>query len=104
MPRRDSGDSAVYRRPLSGGEATGEDVEGHMMPKAHGGGPGLKAAGGPGLRAARTTARATGDDDDTEGHKMSITAKAARPTVRAARTTARATGDDDDTEGHALKR
>src|SRR5215212_3659062 len=90
---RDSGDSAVFNRPLSGGgEATGEDVEGHMMPKASGG-PGLKAAGGPGLRAARGGVRATGDDDDTEGHAM-------KSSVRAK---SRAIDGDDDTEGHAMK-
>src|SRR5215212_2776175 len=92
---RDSGDSAVFNRPLSGGgEATGEDVEGHMMPKASGG-PGLKAAGGPGLRAARGGVLAKGDDEDTEGHAMKSTVRAKSRAID---------GGDDDTEGHALRR
>ena len=98
---RDSGDSAVYRRPLTGGgEATGEDVEGHMMPKAAGG-PGLKAAGGPGLRAARSGVRAIGDDDDTEGHVMKAATRASRPALHATRGLVK--GSDEDTEGHAMK-
>jgi hypothetical protein len=98
--RRDSGDSAVYRKPLPGGEAIDEDVEGHSL-SFHSSAARMapKAAGKMTLHAAGKGARAT-DDDDVEGHTMKLAANAG-PKLRAARG-ARATGDDD-VEGHAMK-
>ena len=52
MSKSRSADSAVYKRPLSGGEAIDDDVEGHSMMTHASGGPKLHAAGGPKLHAA----------------------------------------------------
>ncbi len=83
MSKSRSADSAVYKRPLSGGEAIDDDVEGHSMmthasggPKLHAaGGPKLHAAGGPKLHAGPKRS-ATGDDDDVEGHGMKASSAA----------------------------
>jgi len=90
MPaKKRSGDSAVYNRPLGGGEAIDDDVEGHSMIKsaAHGGGPGLKAASSPRLRAT--------EDDDVEGHSMKMKASGGGHGLRAS--------GDEDTEGHSMR-
>jgi len=116
MPAKRSADSAVYKRPLSGGEAIDDDVEGHSMvthasggPKLHAaGGPKLHAAGGPKLHAAGAKRSVTGDDDDVEGHAMGMKQHAS-PKLHAAggpklHAKRRAVDDGDDVEGHSKAR
>ncbi len=85
--KRDSGDSAVYNRPLSGGgEASGDDdVEGHSMNAA-------KAF------TAKANLRKAADDDDVEGHSRS---RAVGDDDTEGHSRSRAVGDDD-TEGHRI--
>ena len=110
MSKSRSADSAVYKRPLSGGEAIDDDVEGHSMmthasggPKLHAsGGPKLHASGGPKLHAGPKRS-ATGDDEDVEGHGMKLAANRPGGGMHN-KAKSRATDDGDDVEGHSKSR
>ena len=79
MGKARSADSAVYKRPLTGGEAIDDDVEGHSMMTHATAGPKVRAAGGPKLHATGSKARVSGDDEDTEGHSMKASSAAGGP-------------------------
>jgi phage terminase small subunit len=92
MPtKQGSGDSAVYNRPLGGGEAIDDDVEGHSMK--------LQAASG--LKPRARARVSDSGDEDTEGHSMKLAATTGlKPRARARVSDS----GDDDTEGHSRAR
>jgi hypothetical protein len=108
MAKARSGDSAIYNRPLGGGEAIDDDVEGHSMKMMKAvGGPGLRASGDDDVeghtmkaRATRSTLARGSDDEDTEGHRMFVQATE-KPGESSAR--ARVSDEGEDTEGHSSR-
>ena len=115
MSKSRSGDSAVYKRPLSGGEAIDDDVEGHSMMTHASGGPKLHAAGGLQLHAAggpKAACRSEAICNRRRRRRRGPRLKASRLTqlgddddVRRSQAGPKrsASGDDEDAEGHSMR-